>query len=136
MGETHEKKNKNYLAKQIADEIAKRILKVNIYGYDLWYPYTITVGPYDICSEMEIDIVKDMGEPAREVDIMSTTCDFQIAWDPGRPAPDSEGNKIYYPEIVTSGSKLTLENKVVEKLYIHPKTTGVIKIDVEGFTDC
>lgn len=139
MGETHEKKNKDYLAGQIADEIAKRILKVNIYGYDLWYPYDIEVKkpiPYQewdylVCEPFEIDILGDMGSEAREVDFVQIDMDIEVAWDPGRPYDNA-----WFPKVIKADSKFKLEDKKISKLYIHAKDTGHILIDVEGFTDC
>ena len=139
MGETHEKTNKDYLAKKIAEEIAKKILKVNIYGYDLWKGYSIQVKkptpyqewPYVVCTPFELDIVKDMGSEAREVDVLSsTTCDYKISWDPGRIGD------AWFPQTIPAGSTFTLEHKKISKLYFHCLTEGTLVLEVEGFTDC
>jgi len=142
-GEPHEKVNKDYLAKKIAEEIAKKTLKVNIAGYDRWYPYKILVKeptpylewPYLVCQEFELDVLSDLGCYASEVDFVQIDMDIEVAWSPNRPV-DSEGNPMYFPKTIPAGSTFKLENKVVEKLYIHAKATGWILIDVEGFTDC
>jgi len=138
MGETHEKENKDYLAKKIAEEIAKKVLKVNIYGYDLWKGYEILVKEptpylewdYLVCTPFELNIVEDMGEPAREVDFLQIDMDIQVAWDPGRIGD------AWFPKTIPAGSTFKLENKKVNKLYIHAKGTGTILIDCEGFADC
>ncbi len=138
MGETHEKENKDYLAKKIAEEIAKKILKVNIYGYDLWKGYSILVKepqPYQewdyvVCTEFSLDIVGDMGSEAREVDFVQIDMDIDVAWDPGRIGD------AYFPKTIPAGSTFKLENKKVATLYIHAKGPGMILIDCEGFTDC
>lgn len=139
MGAPHEKENKDYLAKQIADEISKKVLKVNTYGYDLWYPYDIEVKeeipyeewPYIVCTPFAIDILGDMGSEAREVDFVQIDMDIQVAWDPGRPYDDA-----WFPQTIPAGSKFKLEDKKIATLYIHAKDKGHILIDVEGFTDC
>jgi len=141
MGEPHEIENKKYLAELIADAMAKVILKVNIYGYDLWYPYNIEVKeptpyvewPYEVCEEFEIDILTDMGSEAREIVIETDEggVSYTIAWDPGRPYEDA-----WYPKTIPAGAKFTIENKKIAKLYFHALTPGHIYIEAEGFTDC
>lgn len=138
MGDPHEIWNKKYLADLIADAIAKKILKVNIYGYDLWKGYKIEVKeptpyeerPYVVCTEFELDIVEDMGSEAREVDFVQIDMDIEVAWDPGRIGD------AYFPKTIPAGSTFKLENKKVAKLYIHALGPGMILIDCEGFTDC
>lgn len=141
MGDIHEIKNKDYLAKKIAEELAKVILKVNIYGYDLWFPYDIEVKepqpyqkwPYVVCTPFEIDILTDMGSEAREIVIETDEggVSYKIAWDPGRPYDDA-----WYPKTIPAGAKFSIENKKIAKLYIHALTPGHLYIDAEGFTDC
>ena len=143
MGEPHEKANKDYLAKTIAEEIAKIVIKTQRYGHELWYPYTITVKeptpyrewPYVVCTPFELDILTDLGAPANEVDVIGTTCDFKIAWGPNRPV-DSEGNPLWFPKTIPAGGTLKLEDKRIEKLYIHALDEGEILINVQGSADC
>lgn len=140
MGDTHEQKNKKYLAELIAEELAKIVLKVNIYGYDKWKSYSIEVKepqpyqewPYEVCTEFSIPIEVDMGEPAREVVIMTDVggVSYTLAWEPGRI--DEE----WYPKTIPAGSTFYLENKKITELIIHALTPGWIYIDAEGFTDC
>jgi len=139
MGDTHEQKNKKYLAELIAEEIAKRVLKVNIYGYDLWRGYEIIIKeptpykewPYVVCTPFEIGLLSDLGSEAREVVIISEGVEYKLAWDPGRKDDDT-----WYPKNIPAGSTFYLENKKIAKLYIHALTTGTLYIDAEGFTDC
>ena len=143
MGETHEKENKDYLAKKIAEEIGKIVIKTQRYGHELWYPYSITVKkstpylewPYLVCHEFSLDILSDLGAPASEVDVVETTCNFEIAWGPNRPV-DSEGNPLWFPKTIPAGGTLSLEDKKIEVLYIHALDEGVILINVQGSADC
>lgn len=138
MGEPHEKANKDYLVEKIAEEIAKKVLKVQIYGFTLWKGYEILVKeptpylewPYLVCTPFELDIVGDMGEPAREVDFIEIGMDIKVAWDPGRIGD------AWFPKVISAGSTFKLENKKVDKLYIHALGPGTILIDCEGFADC
>lgn len=138
MGDTHEVWNKKYLAELIAEAIAGKILKVNIYGYDLWKGYSLEIKeptpyqewPYVVCTPFELDIVADMGSEAREVDFVQIDMDIDVAWDPGRIGD------AWFPKTIPAGSTFKLENKKVAKLYIHAKGPGMILIDCEGFTDC
>ena len=143
MGETHEKENKDYIAKKIAEEIAKIVIKTQRYGHELWYPYTITVKepqpyvewPYVVCTPFELPILTDLGAPASEVDVIQTTCDFTIAWGPNRPV-DSEGTPLWFPKTIPAGGTLSLEDKKIEVLYIHALGEGEILINVQGSADC
>ena len=150
MGETHEKENKDYLAKKIAEEIGKIVIKTQRYGHELWYPYSLKVteppGPYQepgkyiVCTPFELDILGDLGAPASEVNVVWTTCDFTIAWGPNRPV-DSEGNPLWFPKTIPAGGTLSLEDKKIEVLYIHVLDIhrldeGTILINVQGSTDC
>lgn len=138
MGKTHEKANKDYLAEAFAEALAKKVLKVQIYGYTLWKGYEIEVKeptpyqewPYVVCTPFELDIVEDMGEPARKVDFIEIGMDIKVAWDPGRIGD------AWYPKTIPAGTTFKLENKKVDKLYIHALGPGIILIDCEGFADC
>ncbi len=140
MGDTHEVWNKKYFAELIAsvidNAIDTKIIKTNTYGYDVWYGYEITIqdqpyAPQKVCTPFELDVLTDMGYYGREVDVLETTCDFKIAWDPGRPTPDT-----WLPKTIPSGATLKLENKKISKIYIHALTEGTIYIEIEGFVDC
>ena len=143
MGKTHEKANKDHLAELIAEAIAKIVIKTQAYGHELWYPYTIEVKeeepykewPYIVCTPFELDILGDLGAPASEVDVIETTCNFTIAWGPNRPV-DSDGNPLWFPKTIPAGGKFTLEDKRIEKLYIHALDEGEILINVQGSADC
>lgn len=139
MGDPHEIWNKKYLADLIADALAKKVLKTNVDGYDLWKGYSIEVKeptpyrewPYVVGEPFELDIVEDMSSEAREVDILSsTTCDFKISWDPGRIGD------AWFPQTIPAGSVFRLEHKKISKLYFHCLTAGTLVLEVEGFTDC
>ena len=140
MGETHEKENKDYLAKKIAEEIAKLVLKVNIDGYDRWFAYEIEVRDptpykewdYVVCTPFTLNLKDDMGCYANEIDILEITCEdgIKIAWEPGRVGD------MWFPKIIPKGATFKLENKKISHLIIHALSAGEIKIEVEGAVDC
>ena len=143
MGKPHEESNNDYLAKKIAEEIAKKVLKTQRYGHELWYPYSITVKQpspylewkYLVCIPFELNVLNDLGAPASEVDVVETTCNFKIAWGPNRPV-DSEGNPLWFPKNIAAGGTFKLEDKRIETLYIHALDEGEILINVQGSADC
>lgn len=143
MGLPHELWNKQYLADAIADALAKKVLKVQAHGHELWYPYTIEVKEptpyvewdYYVCTPFELNILNDLGAPASEVDVIETSSNFTIAWGPNRPV-DSDGNPLWFPKTITAGSKFKLEDKRIETLYIHALDKGEILINVQGSADC
>lgn len=127
MGDTHEVWNKKYLAEQIAEEVAKKLFKVNSLSYDLWYYYEVVASPYNYCTTVSLDILSDMGAPAQELETIEPIgFDCEIWWDPGNVGE----KKLKFDK----GTKIAL-NKRIDTFYIHPlETSGIIKILVNGYS--